>query len=54
MRVACVLISHWRAKAEMRRHSGLKDRAALVVLNTKPKRRGEWRFEKQRRRKSDR
>ena len=27
---------------------------ARVVLNTKPKRRGEWRFEKQRKRKSDR
>ena len=27
---------------------------ARVVLNTKPKRRREWRFEKQRRRKSDR
>ena len=26
---------------------------ARVVLNTKPKRRGEWRFEKQRKRKSD-
>ena len=26
---------------------------AQVVLNTKPKRRGEWRFEKQRKRKSD-
>ena len=26
---------------------------ARVVLNTKPKKRGEWRFEKQRKRKSD-
>ena len=26
---------------------------ARVVLNTKPKKRGEWRFEKQRNRKSD-
>jgi hypothetical protein len=26
---------------------------ARVVLNTKPKRRGEWRFEKRRTRKSD-
>ena len=27
---------------------------ARVVLNTKPKKRGEWRFEKKRRQKSDR
>ena len=26
---------------------------ARIVLNTKPKKRGEWRFEKQRKRKSD-
>ena len=31
MRVACVLITHLRAKAEMRRQPHLKGRAALIV-----------------------
>ena len=31
MRVACVLITHLRAKAEMRRQADLKDRSTLVV-----------------------
>ncbi len=31
MRVACVLVTHLRAKAEMRRHPRLKDRPVLIV-----------------------
>ena len=31
MRVACVLVTHLRAKAEMRRRPHLKERAALIV-----------------------
>ena len=31
MRVACVLVTHLRAKVEMRRQPHLRDRAALIV-----------------------
>ena len=31
MRVACVLITHLRAKAEMRRQTDLKESSTLVV-----------------------
>ncbi len=31
MRVACVLITHLRAKAEMRRQADLKESSTLVV-----------------------
>jgi DNA polymerase-4 len=31
LRIACVLITHLRAKAEMRRHAQLKDRVAVIV-----------------------
>ena len=31
MRVACVLITHLRAKVELRRHPQLQDRPVLIV-----------------------
>ena len=31
MRVACVLVTHLRAKVEMRRQPHLRDRAVLIV-----------------------
>ena len=31
MRVACVLITHLRAKAELRRHAHLKDKPVVIV-----------------------
>ena len=37
MRVACVLITHLRAKTEMRRHPHLKDSPVLIVDRTGPR-----------------
>ena len=37
MKVACVLISHLRAKAEMQRRPHLKDQPALIVDRSKSK-----------------
>ena len=31
MKVACLLITHLRAKVEMRRHSNLKNIAAIII-----------------------
>ena len=35
MRIACVLITHPRAKAELRRHAHLKDKPVVVVDRSK-------------------
>ena len=37
MRVACLLVTHLRAKVEMYRHSHLKD-APVVIVNRSPSR----------------
>lgn len=37
MKIACVLITHFRAKAEMRRHAELRDRPAVIVDRRKAK-----------------
>ena len=33
MRIACVLITHLRAKAELRRHAHLKDNSPIAVVD---------------------
>ena len=51
MRIACVLVTHFRAKAEMLRHPHLKDSPVLIVdrdpvkSGAKTYRRGEARLD---------
>ena len=41
MRVACLLVTHLRAKVEMYRHSHLED-ATVVIVDRSPSRAGPW------------